>query len=422
MKLQGEVFLSELLGKKAMAPDGEKIGKVLDFVVVRGDVFPFIEAFVVKSAGKKQKLPYEAIELFNRRFILVKSEGEDQPLTDLSEKDTLAVKDIMDKQIVDINGAKVVRVNDIKVREVNDRLSLIAVDVGMRGLLRRLGLKKNDWFFWRKLVRRIPYDLISWRYLQPLESGTTHLSLTVSKELMGLHPSDIADILTQIPPENQESLMDTIGIDKTAEVIPEMDEKEQKDLMERMDNEKAADIMEAMSPDDAVDILADLPDEKSEAIIEGMDDEEVQEEFKELLQHEDDTAGGLMTTDYVAVKPEMTVADTLEHLRKIGSEVDNIFQIYVVDDEEHLLGYLPINDLFIKRLEARIGDIMISRIKSLPPDSDDVRAAEMMAKYNMLSLPVIDRENKLLGIITVDDTLEVLLPSLKKRNRYRQKK
>jgi magnesium transporter len=422
VKLQGEVFLSELLGKKAMAPDGEKIGKVLDFVVVRGDVFPFIEAFVVKSAGKKRKLPYEAIELFNRRFILVKSEGEDQPLTDLSEKDTLAVKDIMDKQIVDINGAKVVRVNDIKVREVNDRLSLIAVDVGMRGLLRRLGLNKNDWFFWRKLVRRIPYDLISWRYLQPLESGTTHLSLTVSKELMGLHPSDIADILTQIPPENQESLMDTIGIDKTAEVIPEMDEKEQKDLMERMDNEKAADIMEAMSPDDAVDILADLPDEKSEAIIEGMDDEEVQEEFKELLQHEDDTAGGLMTTDYVAVKPEMTVADTLEHLRKIGSEVDNIFQIYVVDDEEHLLGYLPINDLFIKRLEARIGDIMISRIKSLPPDSDDVRAAEMMAKYNMLSLPVIDRENKLLGIITVDDTLEVLLPSLKKRNRYRQKK
>lgn len=422
MKLQGEIFLSELLGKKAMSPDGEAIGKICDFVVIRGDVFPYIESFVVKVDGKKQKIPYESVELFNRRFILAKSDRESLPLSELSEKDTLAVKDIMDKQIVDINGAKVVRVNDIKVREVDDRLSLIAVDVGMRGILRRLGLKKNDWFFWRRLVRRIPYDLISWRYLQSLESGTTHLSLTVAKELMGLHPSDIADILTQIPPENQESLMNTIGIDKTAEVIPEMDEKYQKDLVERMDNEKAADIFDAMSPDDAVDILADLSDEKSEAIIGEMEDQEAQEEVKELMQHEDDTAGGLMTTDYVSVKPEMTVADTLEHLRKIGSEVDNIFQIYVVDNDEHLLGYLPINDLFIKRLEARIGDIMNSRIKSLSPDSDDVRAAEMMAKYNLFSLPVIDHENRLLGIITVDDTLEVLLPSLKKRNRYRQKK
>ncbi len=336
-------------------------------------------------------------------------------------RDILAVKHIMDRQIVDINGAKVVRVNDIKVREIDGKLSLIAVDVGMRGILRRLGLKRNDWTFWKKLVHNIPYDLISWKYLQALEPEITHLSLTVSKELVDLHPYDIAEILTQIPPENQESLINTLGVDTVASAIPEMDEKHQKELVERLDEEKAADIIEAMSPDDAADILGDLTDAKAEAIIQEMEDSEAQEDVKELLQHQEDTAGGLMTTDFLAIKPDLTVADTLALLRQLSPEIENIYQIYVVDEQERLLGYLPINDLFCKRLEARIGDIMNVRVKSLTSDRGDMEAAEIMAKYNLLSLPVVGEGNKLLGIITVDDTLEVLIPSLKKRSRYKQK-
>lgn len=421
MKFQGEIFLSELYKKYVVAPDGERIGKITDFTVVKGDVFPVIDSFVIAAAGKKFKLAYDAIELFNRRFSLCRFPAEALQRSELAEKDILAVRDIWDKQIVDINGAKIVRVNDIKVREIEGKLCLIAVDVGIRGLMRRLGLKRNDWPLWKTMVQRIPYDLISWRYIQPLGDEITHLSLTVSnREMQSLHPYEIADLLTQIPPDNQETLIDSLGIDAVAEAIPEMDEKHQKDLVERLDKEKAADIMDAMSPDDAADILGDLSEEKAEAIIGEMEDEEA-EDVKELLQHEEDTAGGLMTTDFLSVKPGLTVAETLDVIRRASAEIENIYVIYVLDEEERLLGSLPINDLFSHAPETRLSQFMNKRVKSIRSDSDDMEAAALMARYNLLSLPVVDDEKKMLGIITVDDTLEVLLPSLKKRSRYKQK-
>ena len=263
MKFQGEIFLSELYKKYLMAPDGSRVGKISDFSVSQGDVFPLIDSFVIAGAGGRFKLAYEEIEVLNRRFVLCRQPADKLPRQALAAKDILAVKDIWDKQIVDINGAKIVRVNDIKVREIDGKLCLIAVDVGIRGLMRRLGLKHNDWRVWKKMVQHIPYDLISWRYLQPLEDDITHLTLTVSnREMQSLHPYEIADLLTQIPPDNQESLINSLGIDKVAEAIPEMDERHQKDLLERMDEGKAADIMDAMSPDDAADILGDLPEEQ----------------------------------------------------------------------------------------------------------------------------------------------------------------
>jgi magnesium transporter len=420
MRFLGEIFLSELYRKYIVAPDGEQVGKISDFTVVKGDIFPLIDHFVVDDGRGRFKLAYEQIEVMNRRFILCQKPKGDLPRQSLSDKDILAVRDIWDKQIVDINGAKVVRVNDIKVREINGKLCLIAVDVGIRGLMRRLGLKHNDWSLWKKLVRRIPYDLISWRYIQPLEDDITRLTLTVSgQEMQSLYPYEIADLLTRIPPDNQETLIDSLGIDKAAEAIPEMDERHQKDLLERMDEGKAADIMEAMSPDDAADILGDLPERKAEAIIEEMEKDEA-DDVKQLLQHEEDTAGGLMTTDFLAVGPDLTIDETLEAIRKASTEIENIHVVYVQDKQERLLGYLPINELFNHAPDARLSSFMNPRVKSVRPDSSDMEAAEIMAKYNLLSLPVVDDDQRLLGIITVDDTLEVLLPTLKKRSRYKQ--
>jgi CBS domain-containing protein/sporulation protein YlmC with PRC-barrel domain len=421
MRLLGEIFLSELYRKHVLAPDGERVGRVGDFVVVRGDVFPVIESFVLSAGGERLKLPFAQIEVLNRRVILCRQPLAPLARLDPAAKEVLAVRDIWDKQIVDITGAKIVRVNDVKVREIEDRLCLIAVDVGVRGLMRRLGLKRNDWALWRKLVRRVPYDLISWQYIQPLEGDITRLTLTVSnREMQALHPYEIADVLTRIPPDNQETLIETLGIDKAAEAIPEMDERHQKELLERMDESKAADLMEAMSPDDAADILGDLTESKAEAIIEEMQDEEA-EEVKELLRHEEDSAGGLMTTDYLAVGPDLSVAETLEVIRKASTEIENIHVVYVQDKQERLIGYLPIIDLFSHPGDARLHQFMNPRVKSVRSDCDDMEAARIMAKYNLLSLPVVGDDQRLLGIITVDDTLEVLLPALKTRSRYKKK-
>jgi len=419
MKFQGEIFLSELVNKYAVDAGGEKIGEIKDFLVAPGNIFPTVKGFVLKSGRRFLHLKWEQIELLNRNFTLCKLKpGEAEELSrEKLVQDTLAVRDIWDKQIVDINGAKIVRVNDIKVREIDGNLALIGVDVGLRGLLRRLGMKRNNGPFWKKLVRNIPYDLISWHYIQPLEPRVTQLSLTVPKELVALHPSDIADILTQIPQDNQESLMATIGIDKMAEAIPEMDEKSQVALVESLDTEKAAEVLEAMAPDDAADILGEMPEKRAEEIIEEMEDEEA-EDVKELMQHEEDTAGGLMTTDYLCIKSQFTVAETLSFIRRNAADFDNIYILYVSDDEEHILGTVTIHDLFLNPETTPVNRIMDHRVKSIFQDSSGMEAARIMAKYNLLSLPVLDEENKLGGIITVDDILEVLIPSIKKRKRF----
>lgn len=419
MKFNGEIFLSEMVGKNVVETGGEKLGIIKDFFVVRGDLFPTIQGFIVKSNRNLLFLRWEQIELFNRNFTLCRLNTEEMESIDSErlEKEILAIRDIWDKQIVDINGAKIVRVNDIKVKEIDGKLALIAVDVGFRGLLRRLGLKRKDGLFWKALVRKIPYDLISWHYIQALEPRITQLSLTVPRELIAMHPADIADILTQISPDNQESLINSLGIDTIAEAIPEMDEKSQIALMENMDNETAAEVLEAMAPDDAADILIELPEERAEEIIEEMEDEEA-EDVKELMQHEEDTAGGLMTTDYLCVKSNITVSEAFSFIRQNAPEYENIYILYVVDDNDYLLGTVSIHDLFNNPDNAPLHQFMNHRVKSITLDSSGREAANIMAKYNLYSLPVLDEENKLSGIITVDDILELLIPSIKKRKRF----
>jgi len=418
MKFEGEIFVSELIGNKVLDRAGEIIGLIKDFTAVRGDIFPQIDNFVIKKEGKLYLLPWDDIELFNREFTLCKSNAGEIKLKEPTEEDIFVVKDIMDKQIVDINGAKLVRVNDLKIREIGEKLCIIAVDVGFRGLLRRLGLKGKGGKFWKILVKGLPYDLISWGFIQPLEPKVTKLVLSIPKDVLSQqHPYDIANILAKLPPDEQESLIESIGVEKVAEALPELDDKRQVEIMERLEKEKAADILEAMPPDEAADLLGDLSEEKAEELM-GEMEKEVVEEVKELLQHEDDTAGGLMTTEFIALRPYMTVEETLSFLRLTAPDVENVNTIFITDENDRLLGFVTIRDLFINPPDAPLVSIMNQKVKSATPESEGMEVAKTMAKYNLLSLPVLDKENRLIGIITVDDVLEFMLPSIKKRKKF----
>ena len=417
MKLDGEIFLSEIRQKRVMDKRGHSLGTLMDLSVRAGESFPLVEGFLVARGKERFLLPWEEVEVLNRELLLCRSnEGNGYPPP--PTEGIYAFRDLMDKQIVDINGAKVVRVNDVKVKEMKGELTIIAVDVGFRGLLRRMGVKRRLGRYWKGLVSSIPYRLIGWQYIQPLEPSINHLVLKLSKEqTVHLHPSELAEILTQIPAENQDALLDSMDIDKIADTIPEMDDKNQVALVERMTTEKAADILEAMSPDDAADILGDLSDKKAEEIIEEMEEEDAQE-VKDLLQHEEDSAGGLMTTEYFAVTPFTPVAETFSQLRTELEDVETINDIYVIDEGERLMGSLTLRELFLRNGEDKVAQFMHRRLIFLTPESDGMEAARMMAKFNLLSLPVVDKEKRLLGIITVDDILEFLLPSVKKRKRF----
>jgi Mg2+ transporter MgtE len=327
------------------------------------------------------------------------------------------VRDILDKQIVDANGAKVVRVNDIKLEGYNNSAVLLAVDVGMRGILRRLGIERGSEEFLGMLKTTLPFNLIGWNYIQPLRPKLNAIALTVPRQLLSeLHPADIADIISQVSREEGAHLFKDLDIETAAEALSELKPEMQAEIINSMDADKAADIIEEMQPDDAADILSDLPTEKAMELLDNIEKEDA-EDIQELLGHEDDTAGGLMTNEYIAYPPHMTVQEATAHFKTQAKEVENVYYIYILDKDEKLIGIASLKELILAEPDCLLADIMETNMKTIAPGEDDMEAAEIISKYNLLALPVVDENRYMHGIITVDDIIDILLPPEAKRKR-----
>jgi len=417
MPFLGEVFSSEIIRKPVLDPKGEDLGRVKDLAIVRGDTLPMISALIIERKKKFYKLPWSELNIFNKKIIASRSYRDSLAPYEFSEDDLLMVRDILDKQIVDANGAKVVRVNDIKLEGYNDNAVLIAVDVGMRGILRRLGIERGSEEFLWLMKAQLPYNLISWNYIQPLRSKLDAIALTVPRQMLSdLHPADIADIISQVSREEGAHLFKDLDLETAAEALSELKPEMQADIINAMDTEKAADIIEEMPPDEAADILSDLPTEKAKELLENIEKEEA-EDIQELLGHEEDTAGGLMTNDYIAYSPLMTVQEASEQFKVSAREVETVYYIYILDKDEKLIGVASLRALLLAEPDCLLADIMETNIKSVLPGEDDMDAAEIISKYNLLALPVVDENGYMHGIITVDDVVDMLLPPAAKKKR-----
>jgi Mg2+ transporter MgtE len=333
------------------------------------------------------------------------------------ERDLLMLRDILDKQIVDANGAKVVRVNDVKLEGYNNEAILIAVDVGIRGIMRRLGVERGGEDLMRLFKKHLTYNLISWNYIQPLEPKLTKISLKVPRQMLSeLHPADIAEIISQVSHKEGATFFKGLDIETAAEALSELQSDVQVDIISDMETDKAADIIEEMPPDEAADILSDLPADKAKEILEQIEKEEA-EDIQELLSHEEDTAGGLMTNEYIAYPPETTVRKAIDNFKKDAEEVETVYYIYIIDENEKLNGVVSLRDLLLARLDDKLSDIMESKLKTVTPDVDEGEVAAIISKYNLVALPVVDTEGHFLGIVTVDDIMDRILPPTAKRKR-----
>jgi Mg2+ transporter MgtE len=331
--------------------------------------------------------------------------------------DILICRDLLDKQIVDINGAKLVRVNDLRLGDVSGKMCLIAVDIGLRGILRRLGLEsRGEWFL--SLFRyRIPNTLIGWHYLQPVEPKLSRLTLTISRQKASkLHPADLAEIISEVSQKERTAIFGTLDVETAAEALHELEPRVQADIIDDMSKEMASDILEQMPPDEAADVLGDLPENKARELI-GLMEKEDAEEVRELLEHEEDTAGGIMTTEYVAFPPDMSVEDAIRELRLEAPDVETVYYLYILDDDERLMGVVTLKDLILARPETFIKDIMRSPVKTLPLETGQKEVAEFVSKYNLLAAPVVDENMVLRGIVTVDDVVDFLLPPASRKRR-----
>jgi magnesium transporter len=403
-------FFSDFLNRKVHYPSGQKVGKIADVLAERAEPYPMIIGILVKLGRKKHYFPWESIAQIEPQITLSR-DSLDRVDTSLPEKNIVLLREeVMDKQIVDTFGAKVVRVNDLHFLRMDDHLRLVHVDVGFRGLMRRVGWEKGVDLALRLLFSYVlPNQFISWKYVQ-LPSGSDLLHLSVSqKKLSHLHPADLADIIEDLSGKDRSAIFHALDTETAAEALEEIDPKIQKALIENIPVEKASDIVEEMSPSDAADLLADLPEETAEEILEGMEQEKA-EDLRELLVHADETAGGLMTTAYLSLPPDVTVEAAISRLRAEAPNLDIIDYVYVVDKEEVLQGVVSIRNLLTAHSQQFLSEIQASRLVSVKLDEDQNEVVETFAKYGFRALPVVDEENHLKGIIGFQSVLEILAP------------
>jgi len=413
----GEIFVSEVYKKPVLDQTGEELGKLRDIIVGLGEPFPAVISVVVSSGKNTYVVPWDKINLFNRRVISVNARMDSLIPSDVSSSDILICRDLLDKQIVDINGAKLVRVNDLELGDVKGKLCLVAADIGLRGILRRLGLEKRGEKFLSLFKYKLQHKLISWTYVQSVEPKLTRLTLTVSRQkVSSLHPADLAEIISEVSQKERTAIFGSLDVETAAEALHELEPRVQADIIDDMSKERASDILELMPPDEAADVLGDLPEAKAQELINLMEKEEA-EDVQELMEHEDNTAGGLMTTEYLAFPPDMTVEEAIKELRLEAPDVETIYYLYIVDQNEHVNGVLSLKNLILASPNTLLSDIMKTPAKTLSQDVKQKDVAEFISKYNLLAVPVVDENMIMRGIVTVDDVLDFLLPTASRKKR-----
>lgn len=413
-------FFSGAVGKPVIGPNRKKSGILTDIIVNTTPVYPKALAIRIKHGKKTKDIPISNIEpesLLSDQIVLRTDLKSIHSIKTELMENTLALKEsVFDRQIVDFNGAKVIRVNDIRMLRTGSDINVTDVDVGYRGILRRLGLDRPLDKILHSLSPRginiYSNKFISWEYVHPVlpQNRLDTIKLTVTKEnFKKLNPSDIAAMIEELDYEQRKNLLDQIPDEVAAKVLSETDTETTQELLVVQDEERAADILEEMAPDKAADILGDMQEKKAQEIINQMETEEA-ETVTELLEYEDDTAGGLMTTEYLSFPPTMMAVTAVQELIKASQDkyIETVYDAFIVENSK-LVGTVSLREMLISPGHRSLGEIMNKKPVIVDPEEKAKKVAELFSKYNLMTMPVVQKGGELEGIITVDDVVEFLM-------------
>jgi magnesium transporter len=409
-------FVSELLGRPVSEVNGQRIGRLIDLVASAGNGIPHprIVALVVKRARSQLVVPFSDVAVLIAPAIpLTKSLAEIVPYRP-GERDLYLARDVLDKQIIDTSGVRVVRVNDLELARVNGHFYVANVDTGSLGLLRRLGLGTAVQKLTGRPGRGLPPGVISWDNVELLPGDQAMRLRVPSDKIAELHPADLAEILSDLSRSESGRLLESLDVKTLADTLEEVEPDFQASLVEAMPDEKVADVLEEMGPDEAADLLAELPDDRSQGLLELMEDEEA-EDVRKLLAYRDDTAGGIMTTEFIAVPEDLTAEQVICMLRQRAEEAETIFYVYVTDDENRLVGVFSLRELVLAQPETPVANFMEQRVVVIQLMDPQEKVAQVVAKYNLLAVPVVDDAGRLHGIVTADDALDKIIPTAWKK-------
>ncbi len=411
--------LSELLGATVYDQSGAASGRVREVALAPQEDRSRIASLIVKTKSGNRVLPSSAVSAINGGVRAATSAG-DWPVANGTEGLFLLERDLLDQQVIDINGRKVVRVNDVDLQLEPQKtpgqspvLRVYSVDVGARGAVRRLlrGLAPKAAL--HALLGKIPPRTIPWNFVDVIETDPARrVKLKISHEgLAKLHPADIADIVEELAPDEREAVFETLPEEKAAEALEEVEPKVQKAIVESLDSERAADIVEEMNPDAAADLLGELPEDRTEQILVQMEPE-AQQDVVELLEHKEETAAGRMTTEFLALPVSATVQNTVDSMREFEGGVEAVSTIYLVDSHGTLTGAVPLARIVLVPTTTPMLSLTQEPLILAHENASENEVAELFDKYNLSSLPVVDEHNKLTGIITSDDVISMLRAKL----------
>jgi CBS domain-containing protein/sporulation protein YlmC with PRC-barrel domain len=410
------LFLSRILGKKIVGAEGKALGRVYDLIAEFVEPYPAVTGLVFSPTFKKRFLilPWKYVTDLDEAVSVAINAVSELSALGLRQGELLLREDLLDKQVVDTDGAKIRRVNDLQFLKTSHGLHLVHVDVGFRGLIRRVGLiKPFDAILQGLFDYKLPNQLISWKFVQPLHSPDL-LRLNITQNKLGqIHPADLADILEDLNIRQREAVFKALDVETAAEALEETDPKIQVSLINDLNTAEASDIIEEMSLSEATDLLGDLPKAKAEGILKEME-KEIADDVKELLTHPEREAGGMMTTSYLSFRPSTTVREALEKFRQEAEDIDLVYYVYVTDEEDLLLGVISLRDLILADSDTRLEEIMDDRVISVKLDDKDDTIAEHFAKYAVTAIPVVDENDRMQGTILFKNLLDVVAPHLGK--------
>jgi CBS domain-containing protein len=404
------LFFTELTGLPVFDLKQRRIGRVRDAAIVPLIHPARVDRFLVGAGSSWLSVRYDQIAEISLKGIQLSNE---KLYPYHSDEYMLRIKrDLLDQQIIDVNGRKVVRVNDVTfeiVRDERDSLAVLEVDVGVRSILRRVMQGAAPPRLIRRLQRPIPPNSIRWEFCNIVEADPQRrLRLNISHDkLETLHPADLADIVEELSPDDRQAIIGTIDSEVAADALSEIDPRMQASILEGLEPEVAAGIMDEMAPDQAADALGELEDETSAEILDEMDTEPVSE-VRELLEYDEDTAGGMMNTEAIVLGEETLLAEAMIQLRDQADALESTHAIFLSDKDGRITAQVPAARLFLGDPRSPLRDLADGRLISTRADETQKRVTELFDKYNLLALPVLEEDGSLAGVVTADDVISVL--------------
>jgi len=401
------LYLSTYLGRPVLDAVNRPVGKVLDLLTRLGGPFPLIWGIRVKT-GRRTHLdaPWIDVRSFETSQIILSREVADLRPYALTDRDVLLARNVLDKQIVDLEGRRLIRVQDIQLARTGTRLRVLGVDVSTSALLRRLRFAKLA----DRIARNRPPHSVAWSDVDLGSWYDPNVKLRVSREgIERLHPADLAEIASDLPSAEGIELLTILDDEVAADTLEEMDPEDQVRFLQALGPERAARMLERMSPDDAADLVQELDREDAEMLLAEMDEQEAVD-IRGLLVYEEESAGGLMTTEFLTVEPWETSLTVAEHLHEHTAEEEHAYHLFVTDEEGKLVGQVTLWELVTADLDATIGSFMDNDPVSVKVDADKDEVVEAIMKYNLLAVPVVDAGERLLGVITIDDVIDLVGP------------